>query len=155
MASLRQTCESIGCTDVATYIQSGNVVLTSPLSASGLRVALEKAISEGLGVPAAVLLRTSAELSKVISGNPFPDADARSIHVAFLTGKLDRAAAAAVPGLEFPPDELALRGAHVYLHLPNGMGRSKLAVALERRLPVAMTLRNWRTVTKLGEMLKT
>jgi uncharacterized protein (DUF1697 family) len=153
MAALRETCEAIGCTDVGTYIQSGNVVLTSPLAAGKLRARLEEAIADRFGVRSTVVVRTKAELAKVLSGNPFSDAELRSLHVAFLTEKLDRTAAASLSGLEFPPEELAVRGAHVYLHLPNGMGRAKLPVALERRLPVPMTVRNWRTVTKLLELV--
>lgn len=153
MAALRKTCEAAGCTDVATYIQSGNVVLESPLPAAGLRAALEEAIADRLGVSPVVVVRTPAELAKVIAGNPFPNADTGHLHVAFLAGKLDSETAAALAELEFPPEELAARDTEIYLHLPNGLGRAKLPVALGRRLPVPSTVRNWRTVTKLRELL--
>jgi uncharacterized protein (DUF1697 family) len=153
MAALREACEAIGCSDVATYIQSGNVVLSSPLAAGELRAALEEAIPERTGVSPVVLVRSRAQMAKVITGNPLPEADTRNLHVAFLTEKLDRQAAAGLREIEFPPEELAIRGTEIYLHLPNGLGRAKLPPVLGRRLPVPTTVRNWRTVTKLREML--
>jgi uncharacterized protein (DUF1697 family) len=153
MPALRETCEAVGCTDVATYIQSGNVVLTSPLSASRLGAALEEAIAKRLGVGTTVVLRTHAQLAGVLERNPFPDADAKELHVGFLTARPTKRAAAELAEVSFPPDELALGRAELYLRLPNGMGRSKLAAfPFERRLGLGVTMRNWRTVTKLHEL---
>ena len=54
-----------------------------------------------------------------------------------------------------PPGEFRLEGREIYLHLPTGFGRSKLTVDyFERRLKVAATARNWKTVTKLLELTK-
>src|SRR6266536_1343745 len=89
MAALRDTCESIGCTDVATYIQSGNVVLTSPLDAGKLRATLESAIAEQIGVSPVVVIRTDKQLAGVVAGNPFPEANPDHLHVAFLGGTPD------------------------------------------------------------------
>ena len=151
MAGLRTTCESVGCTDVLTYIQSGNVVLTSPLDPVKLRAALEAAIAEQLGVSPVVVIRTHRQLADVIAGNPFPD-DADNVHVAFLSEALDRGQATTVAELEWPPEEVAARGADVYFHLPNGMGRAKLPELFGRRIKIPATVRNWRTVNKLAEM---
>ncbi|MHB8319550.1 MAG: hypothetical protein ACYDEP_10045 [Acidimicrobiales bacterium] len=52
----------------------------------------------------------------------------------------------------FEPEEFAVQGKEVYLHLPDGMARTKLPSYLDRRLNVAITIRNWRTVTKLMEL---
>lgn len=155
MEALRETCQSIGCKDVATYIQSGNVVLSSSLTAGGLRDRLASAIAEQLNVPAAVMIRTHAQLAEVIEANPFTDADTGHLHVAFLSDELDDRAKGAANEISMPPEEFAIRGPDIYLHLPNGMGQSKLPAALlnPRRLGVAATVRNWRTVTKLVEML--
>jgi uncharacterized protein (DUF1697 family) len=149
MAALRQTCESIGCTGVATYIQSGNVVLDSPLDAAKLRGELEKAIAEQLGVSPVVVIRTHAELDEVITANPFPTADTGHLHVGFLTEPPDESTLA---GLEHPQEKLAVRGAHVYFLLPNGMGRAKLPELYGRRVKIPTTVRNWRTLVKMHEM---
>ena len=79
MADLRALIESLGHTGVTTYIQSGNVVFTSPArSASALASAIEKQIARDFGLEIRVVLRTKAELAKVIAGNPFAGADLTS-----------------------------------------------------------------------------
>jgi uncharacterized protein (DUF1697 family) len=59
MAALRDICESVGCEDVVTYIQSGNVVLKSKLSAEKLRAELEAAIAAEFGFSPAVMIRSA------------------------------------------------------------------------------------------------
>ncbi|HET9143037.1 DUF1697 domain-containing protein [Actinophytocola sp.] len=152
MAALRTTCESLGCTEVATYIQSGNVVLTSPLGAKKLGAELAKAIAEQIGVAPAVMIRTHAQLAAVLSGNPFPEADPAHLHVAFLAHPPTGEQVKALDRLEYPPEELAVRGAEVYFRLPNGIGRAKLPEQAGRRLKIEATVRNWRTVRTMTEM---
>ena len=154
MAALRETCASVGCEEVATYIQSGNVVLRSALGADALRDRLASAIVDQLGVRPAVMVRTASEMADVIRHNPFTDADTATLHVGFLGGPPSADAAGRAMAIATPPEELAIRGAEVYLHLPNGLGRSKLAAAVinPRLLGVPVTVRNWRTVSKLVEM---
>ncbi len=154
MAALRKTCASIGCVDVATYIQSGNVVLRSALGADVLRDRLASAIDEQLGVQPAVMVRTAGEMADVIRHNPFTDADTATLHVGFLGGAPSADAAERATAIGTPPEKLALIGAEIYLHLPNGLGRSKLAAAVinPKLMGATVTVRNWRTVTKLVEM---
>jgi uncharacterized protein (DUF1697 family) len=99
-----------------------------------------------------VLLRTRAELAKLVAGNPFLRAgkDPSTLHVTFL---------ADVPGgarIEAPgsgADEFRIVRREVYVHCPNGYGRSKLSNAFfEKKLGVVATTRNWRTVTTLAEL---
>ena len=151
MAGLRATCESVGCTDVLTYIQSGNVVLTSPLDPVKLRAELEGAIAEQFGVSPVVVIRTPRQLAEVVAGNPYPG-DADNVHVAFLAEALTEEQTAAVAKLEWPPEEIAARATEVYFHLPDGMGRAKLPELFGRRVKTPATVRNWRTVNKLVEM---
>jgi uncharacterized protein (DUF1697 family) len=149
MAALRETCESVGCAGVTTYIQSGNVVLESTLDPAKLRATLEAAIAERFDVAPAVMIRTPAQLAGVLDANPFPDADTGHVHVGFHTEAPDPAS---VADLEHPPEQLAVRGTETYFLLPNGMGRAKLPVLYGRRVTIPITVRNWRTVTKLREM---
>lgn len=149
MAALRETCESVGCTDVATYIQSGNVVLDSPLTPAKLRAALESAIAERFDVAPAVMIRTPAQIADVLESNPFPEADTGHLHVGFHSEPPDPTS---VADLENPPEQLAVLGTETYFLLPNGIGRAKLPVLYGRRVRIPITVRNWRTVTKLGEM---
>ena len=154
MPVLRSLVESLGHDDVRTYIQSGNVVFRSA-GKSDLAGALEQAIAGEFGVKAAVVLRAGAELRKAIAANPFvaAGADEKALHVVFLGSSPAKAAVKTLDPDRSPPDEFAVGRAEVYLHCPNGFGRSKLGVDyFERMLGGPATIRNWKTVTKLAEM---
>jgi uncharacterized protein (DUF1697 family) len=152
MSELKSSLSSLGLQDVVTYIQSGNVVFRSPGGADDLARDIEKRIAKDFGVSVTVLLRTPAELRTVAKSNPFLSGEAglSKLHVVFLS---DRPAANAVAGLDperSRPDELSVRGREIYLHLPNGSGRSRLTIDyFERQLGVAATARNWNTLIKL------
>ena len=156
MPELRSALEALGLEDVVSYIQSGNVVFRSRTGgAEKLAAAIEETIAERFGIDVAVMLRTSAELARIAAGNPFlrTGADPARLHVIFLGGKPAAKAAAQLDPERSPPDEFRLEGREVYLHTPNGFGRSKLTVDyFERRLGVAGTARNWRTLGKLIEL---
>ncbi len=145
-----------GCRSVATYIQSGNVVFEAPASLAGrIPTLIEEAIEERFGLEVPVVSRTAGELRKVVGGNPFlrSGADPSTLHVAFLA---DRASTAGVKLLDphrSPPDTFAVRGREIYLHCPNGYGRSKLTNAyFDSKLATKSTVRNWRTVETLLEL---
>jgi len=153
MAALRDTCTSVGCEDVVTYIQSGNVVLKSKLTADELRTALEGAIAGEFGFSPAVMIRTAKEISAVVDRNPFAGSDDKAVHVGFLHAAPDAATKKCLGAIDCAPEELTVVGRDIYLHLPNGMGRAALPVQMERCLrPTPVTVRNWRTVTKLVEL---
>jgi len=156
MADLRQLLTGLGFDDVRTYVQSGNAVFTSdtndpPMLATA--IAAELARSLGFDVP--VIVRSRTALTKVVQDNPFPAAanDPTKLHVTFLADPLPPAALRDLdPGL-YEPEEFATRKREIYLSLPNGLGVSKLAVAVEKRLEVPGTTRNWRTVTALLDLM--
>jgi uncharacterized protein (DUF1697 family) len=153
MAALRDVCESAGCEDVVTYIQSGNVVLKSKLTADKLRTVLEAAIAAEFGFNPAVMIRTAKEMAAVVKANPYADADEKIIHVGFLHAAPNAATKKCLAAIDCTPEEVAAVGRDLYLHLPNGMGRAALPVQLERCLrPTPVTVRNWRTVKKLVEL---
>jgi uncharacterized protein (DUF1697 family) len=153
MAALRDTCASAGCEDVVTYIQSGNVILKSELSADTLCAALEAAIAEEFDFNPAVMIHTAGEISAVIDRNPYAGTDDKTLHVGFLHAAPDPATKKCLGAIDCAPEELAVVGRDIYLHLPNGIGRAALPVQMERCLrPTPITVRNWRTVTKLVEL---
>jgi uncharacterized protein (DUF1697 family) len=163
MADLRHVAESLGHTEVVTYIQSGNMVFTSPdASAGGLADALEQAIAERLGVQPAVVVLSHAELAQVIADNPFPDVTTpKCLHAVFRRDDLGPEGIAAVAAAEQraqakgSQDEAVVVGRTLFMHTPDGMGRSELAAQLSRAsAQAAGTARNWATVTKLMTMLE-
>jgi uncharacterized protein (DUF1697 family) len=156
MSRLRQTFEKLGHEGVSTYLQSGNVIFRSSSDdPTTLARELAKTIAADLGVSATVLLRTGREMAAVVENNPFlqRENDFTKLHVTFL------AESPSVPNLqrlsrpEGESAEFAVLGREVYLHCPDGYGRTKLNNAfVERRLGVAATTRNWKTVSKLHEL---
>jgi uncharacterized protein (DUF1697 family) len=165
MADLREVATSLGYTDVATYIQSGNLVFTADeADTTALAAALEKAIADALGVAPRVVVLTRDELAQVVRDNPYPDeANPKYVHAVFLTeapGKdvLERVAAAERQVAEKGSRDTArVVGRTLFLHTPDGFGRSELATLLAR-IPdakasrAAGTARNWATVTKVLAM---
>lgn len=154
MAPLRAALADAGFTAVRTYVQSGNVVLDDRGDVAPADVArrIARVIDERFDVATAVEVRTREQLAAIVADNPFPEAVATptALHVAFLSAPVEPAALADVDAAAYAPERFALRGRALYLHLPDGIGRSPLAQALsERRLGVRATVRNWRTVAAL------
>jgi len=150
MGELRALVEGLGHTEVTTFIQSGNLLLRTgrPLAAS----TVEAAIEARFGMRISVMLRTADELESVVQANPFATVDLSKVHVGFMAPPPGAGATAALDAAAFLPEELAVRGAELYLHLPNGTGRAKLPAYLERHLKVPTTIRRWSTVTKLSDL---
>jgi uncharacterized protein (DUF1697 family) len=156
MSDLRALFASLGAEDVETYVQSGNVIFESTEGPGKLTDALEKRIRRDLGLSVTVLVRTRPQLAKVHAGNPFAKSGKEStkLHVTFLAEKPDLALVPELDPERAEPDEFEVVGQEVYLHCPNGYGRSKLTNAyFEKKLGVAATTRNWKTVTKLAELV--
>jgi uncharacterized protein (DUF1697 family) len=154
MALLREAFEEAGCTDVRTYIQSGNVLFRARgRDAAALGRRLERAVAETCGVKSTVVLRTWSELRRVVASHPF-GADTSRSAVTFLAAKPTAAAVRRLRALDIAPDEVKVVGRDVYLRYPDGLQGSRLTGALlERELGVAGTNRNWRTVARLVEMV--
>lgn len=156
MSTLRASLEAAGFADVVTYIQSGNVVVkASERSSRTVARRVEAAIEAEFGLEVEALVRSGKELVKVIDSNPFVGrvADVTKLHVLFLDRKPDVVALETLAQKPFGPDEFVAGASEVYLHCPDGVGRSKLVIAMGPKLaPAVATMRNWNTVTKLAQM---
>ena len=144
-----------GATNVRTYIQSGNVLFESPLP-EPLIEAVTKEIARIYGYPGRIVLRSAAELQAAYKSNPFHKAGApiETLHVYFLADKPDPAAVKSLDPDRSPGDSFVLRNREIYLHVPNGMARTKLTNAyFDSRLKTVSTVRNWNTVGKLIELI--
>lgn len=156
MAELRAMLEKIGCTDVQTYVQSGNAVFHTKLGAAALTSAIEKALGRYMGRPIATTLRTQAELAAIVDGNPFESVATKPsfLCVTFLSHAPTKAELAPLHGQHFGQELFHVAGKEIYSWHPEGQGSSALAQALEKlKLRGAVTRRNWNTVAKLLEML--
>lgn len=160
MADFRKLLADRACTKVETYIQSGNAVVDAKCTASALSKSVAAALAEYLGSPVPVIVRTHAELERVIASNPFATeaaAEGARVHAVFLSAAQP---ASKIKDLEqivqkYPNrrDRFHLSGDTLYLHLPDGAGESKFtAQSIDRILNCIGTARNWNTVLKLHAM---
>lgn len=159
MADLRQLCEGIGFGDVRTLLQSGNVVFKAAGGDAAIAKKLADAIAKHHGFGPAIAVRTAAEIAGVVKRNPFKaeaERDPRFVVAGFLAGPSAAGAAARVAAVKAAAGErLSLSGRELFVHYPEGQGRSKVTNAvLERALGVPVTVRNWNTVTKLAAMME-
>jgi uncharacterized protein (DUF1697 family) len=156
MEHLRQLLAELGFADARTYLQSGNVLLRANCSAADLAALIEKSVSAATRLPVTVIVRTPAQMARVIAANPFADEAAalpKTVHVTFLAGPPPKAGLAAIGRLQAGKDRWHAAGGEIYLHCPNGYGKSKLVnTALERALGLRATTRNWSTVRALQAM---
>jgi uncharacterized protein (DUF1697 family) len=157
MAELRAMLEKIGCSDVKTYVQSGNAVLATKLKANELTSAIEAALERHMGRPIATTLRTGKQLRAIIAGNPFAHVATNPSYlcVTFLSHQPKATELAPLHSKDWKPELFEVAGKEIYTWYPSGQGTSPLAAQLNK-LPLrgAVTTRNWNTVLKLAEMLE-
>ena len=146
MADLKAACEAAGFDHARTYIASGNAVFASPLGEAKVQAELERQLEAGIGKRIPVLIRTATDMKALVAANPFPEADPSRNYVLFLdkppTDDVIEAAR------HVTVEELRLGKRAIYVHYPNGMGRSKLTIPAAK----TGTARNMNTVAKLAEM---
>ncbi len=162
MAELREVVTSLGHSGVTTYIQSGNVLFsTGETDTGGLASALEAAVAGKFGVAADVVVLSRDGLARIVGDNPYSDEpNPKLVHVVFLGAEptaelLDRVRAAEVAAAaKGGRDTVTAVGNALYLHTPDGYGKSELAQVLFRfigtgRHNLAAAARNWSTATML------
>ncbi|OJF95850.1 DUF1697 domain-containing protein [Pararhizobium antarcticum] len=148
MTELKALCEDLGFRDVKTHIQSGNVLFRSDLSKGAAGQALDAGLARILGKAPGVMIRDRMELEAIIAGNPFPEAKPNYLMISFLSAPAPRDA---LDRLVAPDGERAhVAGCEIYVHYPNGSGRSRLVLPAIRHA----TARNLNTVVKLVELAR-
>ena len=155
MPALRELLGERGFEEVRTYVQSGNIVLSSGLSPAGLADECRRAIAEGFDLDIEVLVRTRDELAEVLARNPLGDVaiNPKRYQVTFLSTELDQGQVEKLESLAAERERLVVLGREVYAWHPDGVARSKLWARLgSKGLGVPATSRNWSTVETLLEM---
>ena len=153
MADLRRICTTVtGDHDVRTYIASGNVVFAAEGEADQLARGIADGIEADLGFEVPVLVLDAVTLCDGLDRCPFPRDAGKLVHgyFCFADPVIDLAG---VNALKTPTEAVAVIGRTVWLHAPDGIGRSKLAAKMERLIGVEATARNLNTVIKMVEML--
>jgi uncharacterized protein (DUF1697 family) len=160
MEALKTLCGGLGLRDVQTYIQSGNIVFREDSGDPGVVARkIEDGIERKFGFRPDVIVRTTSELRKVKSGNPFakrPEVEPNRLLVLFMASTPGRQAREQIFALPCEPEEMHIKGRELYIYYPNGMARPKIPVArIEKLLGTSSTGRNWNTVNKLLAMAET
>jgi uncharacterized protein (DUF1697 family) len=154
MPALREALADAGFHNVRTYVQSGNMVLDSDLVPSELTDDVSRVLVERFGLDVPVLARTADQLARVVSRNPFSreaEINPKALQVTFRGDEITPEIVGALEARATPNEKVAGLGFEIYSWHPDGIARSKLALAITPRGCVA-TARNWGTVTTLLEM---
>lgn len=156
MKQFRDLLSSLGCEDVATYIQSGNAVFGYENGVDDLRSNIATRIEAESGFRPSVMIRSREDFEAIVAGNPFAvgEFDPKMVHAWILGDIAVDADTAKMKSVASVDERFLLTDSAFYLQAPSGIGRSKLASAVEKLLAVTTTARNWRTMTKIAEMLK-
>jgi uncharacterized protein (DUF1697 family) len=149
MPALRTMAEDLGYADVATYINSGNLILSSPKKADTVEHEISKTIKDTFGRPIDVTVRTPAQLKSILAENPYPDGNPSQVTVAFLTKAPAKDAKDKVAAVAKDYEPFTIAGQQVYVNYSQGIGRSKLAEKFSDIIGVSSTVRNIRTVEKV------
>lgn len=155
MANLRRLFEAAGATEVATHLQSGNVIFRAARTRLGaIARRVDAALENEFGFSAPIVTRRGAEFAAAVEAYPFT-APAKERHIGFCATEPTAVAIASLDPNRSPPDRFAIDDSHVYLHCPNGMARTKLTNDyFDRALGTTTTFRNWNTAQRLIEMIQ-
>ena len=157
MRDLVRIFEDAGCDQVKTYVQSGNIVFSlTPDAAKSLPDVVKHALADLLNIKSWIVLRDLESMRAIVANNPFADLNAppTSVAVAFHRTESAPPTLAFTGDLESIPDRIEIRGSETYLYLPAGFNKSKLPPKFFTKDLAETTTRNWRTVTKLLDMME-
>ena len=154
MTGLKLLFEELGFTDVVTYIQSGNVVFSSK-SEKDLAAKISKEINARFGFEVPVLVKTAAEIERILADCPFGNPKKEASYFVLLETPPTQELVQATELLEYTDEEFVITDSCVYMFCATGYGKAKLNNNLfEKKLKVAATTRNYRTLAKLVELAK-
>lgn len=158
MAELRAVCAEQGFEGVATYIQSGNVVLVSELSADAVADRLKRLIADRFKLDVPVIVRTAAQWRRYAAGSAFPDAEterSKLLHLCLSVGPLKDDVAEVLAARASAKERIAVNGDALWVDFGESVGNSKLTPALfDKAAGSPVTARSWNTVLKLAEMIE-
>ena len=156
MDFLRQLFESLGFSNVETFIASGNIIFDAKAgNVKALEKKIETCLHEALGYEVATFIRTDAELTEIVSYRPFPQSkldSAMALNIGFLAEPLDDSTKQKLMSLQTDIDDFHTHGREIYWLCKKKQSDSKISnVVIEKKLGVMTTLRGVNTVKKIAE----
>ncbi|TIV50161.1 MAG: DUF1697 domain-containing protein [Mesorhizobium sp.] len=155
MAELKAFFEGLGFTDVATYVQSGNVVFRAKKQdAAALTREIEAAFEKKWGFNSRIMVRDASWFERLVKDNPYPEVagDPTKLHAYALEREPTAEETKRLADKCTGPERFEIKGDMLYLHAPDGLGKSVFANVIPRTLKVPGTARNWRSVLALLDM---
>lgn len=157
MAELREMLQQIGLKEVATYIQSGNIVFVSEeVSVEKLEAQIKKCILDRFHFEVPVLLFTNRDFARILETSPFKDQadlDANRIYYSLYKDAVSDDNMSALKPEDYPNEGFKIEKNCVYLNCKLGAGKAKLNNnIIEKKLRIMATTRNHRTMCKLLEL---
>jgi len=156
MKELAAIFTACGAARVSTYLQSGNVLFAAAKAhAAEISSRVTAEIARVYGYPGRIVLRSASEYSGVLAANPFPGVPEESLHVYFMADAPDKEAVVTLDATRSRGDSFTVLGREIYLHVPNGMARTKLTNQyFDSRLKTVCTARGWKSVCALARLLE-
>lgn len=156
MAQLRQILCDDGFENVQTWIQSGNVLLETTLSAKHVAMRVHELIEMYIGATLKVIVKTPEEIKKILEENPFTNGyDISRVFFTLFNDVPDKKLAAELQVRDFGDDKLVVTQHAVYLYIPASFAKTKLSNNfLEKKLGIDATTRNFNTLSKMIELAK-
>jgi len=152
MAELRSWLADAGLDGAGTYIQSGNVWVPGERDPSEVGATVARVLREQAGFDVPVVAVSRADWARHLAADPFPEGDDRQVHLGLPTAEGHVEKLAELAGADFGDERLVVLDDGVWMHTPNGMGRSKMAEKVSRKAGDRLTFRNRRTLRKLQEL---
>lgn len=154
MGDLRRVAGDLGWSQVATHLQSGNVIFAAPGTDADVAAELGAAVQATFGMQVDVIIRTGEQLRRLVEGHPFAEGDPSRAVIACCDRPVGRTAADRLAALATGSERVQVAGPDVYADFPDGQANSRLAAQLVTALkPATGTARNLRTMRKLAELL--
>ena len=142
--------------NVTTYIQSGNIILSSDLSKEAVSKKIQQLINDHFQLQIAVFCLDLNEMETVLQKNPFTDnIEPNKLFFTFLNEEPAADLLADLEKIDFATDQFKVIDKVLYFYLPKGMANSKLNNNFfEKKLKVTATGRNLNTIHKLIDLTK-
>ena len=157
MVELKELYTSLHCTNITTYIQSGNIIFTHPsTNKEQLQTIITNAINKKFNLKIQGILITIKELSQILHENPFKKEDQTKVYVTILqTTPSEIISEENLINIKSPTEKIIIKNNHIYLFCPDGYGKTKLTPKFfEKKLNTTTTTRNWNTITTLYRLAK-
>jgi uncharacterized protein (DUF1697 family) len=164
MNDLKQLLQDLGLNKVITYIQSGNAVFETSLDEAYLQDAIHIGFTKRFGFESNVMIRSIDEIGALVDRLPISaveitaaeaaDPQVEHLYIYFLNHPPEQAQIDAICKEYISPDILRTGERELYLLCHQSIRKSKLAIRTAKVFDSA-TVRNWKTVNKLYDMLNT